>query len=258
MTMFNSLEGRSVLVTGGTKGIGLGIARVFVKAGCKVVVTGRDEATGAAAVADLGGETSFVQSDVGKAADCKHAVDETVRRHGGLDVVCANAGVYPEWRLEDITEAVLDDIINTNLKGSILTVTQAIPALAKTGRGRIVLTSSITGPFTAIPGLSVYGATKAGQLGFMRTAAMELAPKKITINAVLPGNILTDGLRGLGEEYLRSAAASIPLGHLGDLDDVGYAALFLATDEAKFITGQTIVVDGGQTLPEAASAMEAI
>jgi 3-oxoacyl-[acyl-carrier protein] reductase len=92
----------------------------------------------------------------------------------------------------------------------------------------------------------------------MRGAAMELAPKKITINAVLPGNILTEGLVGLGEDYLRTAAESIPLGKLGDLEDIGYAAMFLATDEAKFITGQTIVVDGGQTLPEAPSAMEAI
>ncbi len=258
MTMFNSLEGRSVLVTGGTKGIGLGIAQVFVKAGCKVVVTGRDEATGAAAVAQLGGETSFVKSDVGVALDCKHAVEETVRRHGGLDVVCANAGVYPECRIADMTEEILDQIINTNLKGNILTVTHALEALERSGHGRIILTSSITGPITAIPALSHYGATKAGQLGFMRTAAMELAPRKITINAVLPGNILTEGLVGLGEEYLQSAAASIPLGKLGDLEDIGYAALFLATDEAKFITGQTIVVDGGQTLPEAPSAMAAI
>jgi 3-oxoacyl-[acyl-carrier protein] reductase len=256
--MFNSLEGRSVLVTGGTKGIGLGIAKVFVEAGCKVVVSGRDEATGAAAVATLGGETSYVKGDVGVAADCKYVVEETVRRHGGLDIVCANAGVFPECRLEDMTEEALDQIINTNLKGNILTVTHAISALAKSGHGRVVLTSSITGPLTAIPALSHYAATKAGQLGFMRTAAMELAPKKITINAVLPGNVMTDGLVGLGQEYLDSAAASIPLGKLGDLEDIGYAALFLATDEAKFITGQTIVVDGGQTLPEAPSAMEAI
>ena len=257
-TMFNSLEGRSVLVTGGTKGIGLGIARVFAKAGCKVAVSGRDEATGAAAVAELGDGASFVQGDVSKAADCKRVVEETVARNGGLDVLCANAGIFPECRLEEMTEEALDLVIDTNLKGNILSVAHAIPALAKSGHGRIVLTSSITGPFTAIPALSHYGASKAGQLGFMRTAAMELAPKRITINAVLPGNVMTEGLEGLGEDYLRTAAESIPLGKLGDIEDIGYAALFLATDEAKFITGQTIVVDGGQTLPEAPSAMEAI
>jgi 3-oxoacyl-[acyl-carrier protein] reductase len=199
-----------------------------------------------------------VKGDVSRAADCKRVVDETVERHGGLDILCANAGIFPECRLEDMTEEVLDLMLDTNLKGNILSVAQAIPALAQSGHGRIILTSSITGPFTAIPALSHYGASKAGQLGFMRGAAMELAPKKITINAVLPGNILTEGLVGLGEDYLRTAAESIPLGKLGDLEDIGYAAMFLATDEAKFITGQTIVVDGGQTLPEAPSAMEAI
>lgn len=257
-TMFTPLEGRSVLVTGGTKGIGLGIARVFAKAGCKVAVSGRDAATGEAAAAALGDNASFVQGDVSKADECRRVVDEVVARHGGLDVLCANAGIFPETRLDEMTEAALDEMLDTNLKGNILTVVAAIPALAKTGHGRVILTSSITGPFTAIPALSHYGASKAGQLGFMRGAAMELAPKKITINAVLPGNILTEGLQGLGEDYLRTAAESIPLGHLGEVEDIGNAALFLATDEAKFITGQTIVVDGGQTLPEAPSAMEAI
>ena len=220
--------------------------------------SGRDEATGAAAVAELGDGASFVQGDVSKAADCKRVVEETVARNGGLDVLCANAGIFPETRLDEMTEAALDEMLDTNLKGNILTVAAAIPALAASGHGRVILTSSITGPFTAIPALSHYGASKAGQLGFMRGAAMELAPKRITINAVLPGNILTEGLQGLGEDYLRTAAESIPLGKLGEVEDIGYAALFLATDEAKFITGQTIVVDGGQTLPEAPSAMEAI
>ncbi len=257
-TMFTPLEGRSVLVTGGTKGIGLGIARVFARAGCRVAVSGRDAATGEAAVAELGENASFVQGDVRKADECRRMVDEVVARHGALDVLCANAGIFPETRLDEMTEEALDDMLDTNLKGNILTVVAAIPALAQSGRGRIVLTSSITGPFTAIPALSHYGASKAGQLGFMRGAAMELAPKKITINAVLPGNVLTEGLQGLGEDYLRTAAESIPLGHLGEVEDIGTAAMFLATDEAKFITGQTIVVDGGQTLPEAPSAMEAI
>lgn len=257
-TMFHSLEGRSVLVTGGTKGIGLGIARAFARAGCKVVITGRDAATGEAAVAALGEGASFVQGDVGKAADCKHAVDETVARHGGLDVVCANAGVYPDCRVEDMTEEALDEIINTNLKGNILTVRHAIPALEASGHGRVILTSSITGPNTGFPGWSHYGATKAGQLGFMRTAAIELAPKRITVNAVLPGNIVTGSLEDLGEDYVNQSIATIPMGALGDLDDIGYAALFFATDEAKYITGQPLIIDGGQTLPESPLAMELI
>ena len=121
----------------------------------------------------------------------------------------------------------------------------------------MVLTSSITGPVTGYPGWSHYGATKAAQLGFLRTAAIELAAKGITINAVMPGNIETEGLDELGPEYRRKMEASIPQRKLGTVEDIGYAALFLATDEAGYITGQTIVVDGGQVLPESMMALEA-
>jgi 3-oxoacyl-[acyl-carrier protein] reductase len=124
------------------------------------------------------------------------------------------------------------------------------------GGGRIILTSSITGPITGYPGWSHYGASKAGQLGFMRTAAIELAPRNITVNAVLPGNIFTEGLAGLGADYIASMEASIPLKRLGSVEDIANAALFLASEEAAYITGQTITVDGGQTLPESLGALE--
>jgi 3-oxoacyl-[acyl-carrier protein] reductase len=119
----------------------------------------------------------------------------------------------------------------------------------------VILTSSITGPITGFPGWTHYGASKAAQLGFMRTAAIELAASGITVNAVLPGNIATEGLAELGAGYVSQMTAAIPLGRLGSVDDIGYAALFLATDEAGYITGQTIVVDGGQVLPESAEAL---
>ena len=117
------------------------------------------------------------------------------------------------------------------------------------------MTSSITGPVTGYPGWAHYGASKAGMLGFMRTAAIEFARYKITINAVMPGNIMTEGLDDVGEDYLRLMEKSIPLGKLGDPEDVAYAMLFLASHEAKYITGQTLVVDGGQTLPESIDAV---
>jgi 3-oxoacyl-[acyl-carrier protein] reductase len=145
----------------------------------------------------------------------------------------------------------------TNLKGSFLAVKACLPWLKRSDQGRIVLTSSITGPVTGFPGWSHYGASKAGQLGFMRTACIELARYGITINAVLPGNIITEGLAGLGEEYRNTMAASIPMKRLGTVEDVGNAALFLASKEAGFITGQTIIVDGGQTLPETLEAIDA-
>jgi 3-oxoacyl-[acyl-carrier protein] reductase len=140
----------------------------------------------------------------------------------------------------------------------VLAVQACLPALKSSGRGRVIVTSSITGPITGFPGWTHYGASKAGQLGFMRTAAIELAPSGITVNAVLPGNIITEGLLSLGEDYAEQMAAAIPMRRLGSVDDIGYAALFLATDEAAYITGQTIVVDGGQVLPESPEAIAAI
>src|SRR5439155_21040286 len=199
--MFTSIAGRSVLVTGGTKGIGKGIARVFARAGANVVVSGRDTSAGETVLRDLAGlsgSVSFVRGDVGLAPDCERIAAETIARNGGLDVLCANAGVYPSARIEEMTEADIDAIFATNVKGSILMVRACTRALERSGRGRVLLTSSITGPITGYPGWSHYGATKAAQLGFMRTAAIELAPKGITVNAVLPGNIATEGLAELG------------------------------------------------------------
>jgi 3-oxoacyl-[acyl-carrier protein] reductase len=157
-----------------------------------------------------------------------------------------------------MSENDIDSIFATNVKGCMLTVKACLPHLERSGRGRVILTSSITGPITGFPGWSHYGATKAAQLGFLRTACIELAPKAITINAVLPGNIVSEGLDELGEDYLAQMTASIPLGRLGTVEEIGATALFLATDEAAYITGQTIVVDGGQTVPESLAALQAL
>jgi 3-oxoacyl-[acyl-carrier protein] reductase len=248
--VFTPVTGRTVLVTGGTKGIGKAIAKTFLGAGAKVVVAGRDEPTGAAAVAELGargGDVAYVRADVSAAADAERMVAETVQRFGSLDVVCANAGIFPAARLTEMTEQEIDAIFATNVKGMMLTIKAAIPALARSGHGRVIITSSITGPITGFPGWSHYGATKAAQLGFLRTAAIELAPRGITVNAVMPGNVETEGLAELGPDYRAKMEASIPQGKLGTAADIGNAALFLATDEAGYITGQTIVIDGGQT-----------
>ena len=257
--MFTPIDGRTVLVTGGTKGIGKGIAGVFARAGANVVVTGRDAEQGEGAARELsgqGGEVAYVGGDVAKAADCERVAAETAARFGGIDVVCANAGVFPDVKLADMTEEDIDAIFATNVKGCMLTVKACIPHLERTGRGRVILTSSITGPVTGYPGWSHYGATKAAQLGFIRTACIELAPKGITVNAVMPGNIYSEGLDELGEDYLTSMTDSIPLGRLGKVEEIGAAALFLATDEAAFITGQTIIVDGGQVVPESLAALQ--
>jgi 3-oxoacyl-[acyl-carrier protein] reductase len=254
--MFTPLTGRSVVVTGGTKGIGKGIARVFSAAGARVLIVGRDEAAAKETVASLPeGTTSYVLADIATAAGCAVVAATAAERHGGLDVLCANAGVFPDVLLADLTETAIDEVLGTNLKGTILSVQACLPALAASGRGRVIVTSSITGPLTGYPGWAHYGASKAGQLGFVRTAAIELARQRITVNAVLPGNVLTEGLADLGEDYLRAMESAIPLGRLGTVEEIGNACLFLATEEAAYITGQTIVVDGGQVLPESPQAL---
>jgi 3-oxoacyl-[acyl-carrier protein] reductase len=255
--MFSPVNGRSVVVTGGTKGIGKGIAAVFADAGARVTIVGRDRASAEATATDLassGADVGFVLADVAQPAECARMADEVLARSGSIDVLCANAGIFPAQKLADMTEADFDTVFNTNVKGCVFSVQACAQALAASGHGRVIITSSITGPITGFPGWSHYGASKAAQLGFLRTAAIELAPKGITVNAVLPGNIVTEGLQGLGADYLATMAASIPLRRLGDPRDIGSAALFLATDEAGYITGQTIVVDGGQTLPESLEA----
>jgi 3-oxoacyl-[acyl-carrier protein] reductase len=249
--MFTPLTGRTVLVTGGTKGIGKGIAGVFAKAGADVVVNGRDAATGEQAAQELGAR--FVQGDVANPDDCERIAAEA----GDVDILCANAGVFPDVKLADMSAEDIDTIFAVNVKGTMLSVKACLPALERSGHGRVIVTSSITGPITGFPGWSHYGATKAAQLGFIRTAALELAAKGITINAVLPGNVVSEGLIAAGPEYRAAMEASIPQRKLGTVEDIGYAALFFATDEASYITGQTLVIDGGQVLPESLMALEA-
>jgi 3-oxoacyl-[acyl-carrier protein] reductase len=257
--MFTPITGRSVVVTGGSRGIGRGIARVFAAAGARVMVVARDREAAEAAVAEIrdrGGDASYLLADLADPVSADRLVGAAVERHGRLDVLCCNAGIYPASPLREVTAEEIDQVLAVNLRSMMLSVRACLPHMERAGGGRVILTSSITGPITGYPGWSHYGASKAAQLGFMRTAAIELARARVTINAVLPGNIVTEGLEDLGEEYLRRMEGSIPLGRLGSVEDVAHAALFLASDEAGYITGQTIVVDGGQTLPESLMALE--
>jgi 3-oxoacyl-[acyl-carrier protein] reductase len=254
-----SLAGKSVVVTGGSKGIGRGIASVFAEAGAKVAVAARSAADVDAVVAALDalgeGKVIGVVTDVSDPASCAAMAAAAVESFGHIDVLCANAGIFPDAPLATMTPDDLAEVLDVNVKGTVFAVQACLPALIASGRGRVILTSSITGPITGFPGWSHYGASKSAQLGFMRTAAIELAPHAITVNAILPGNILTEGLADLGEDYIAGMSRSIPAGALGTPADIGYLAAFLATDEAGYITGQAIAVDGGQVLPESPDAV---
>ncbi len=253
--MLTSIKGRSAIVTGGSKGIGRGIAQVFAEQGARVTIIARDEAALKDAAREMGDNVRYAVADVTDWDAVQHAVAGAVAAQGGLDIVCANAGAYPETFIADMDVAEWDAVMAVNLRSSFLAVKAAIPHFEAAGKGRVVLISSITGPITGYPGWSHYGAAKAGQMGFLRSAAIELAQYGTTINAVLPGNILTHATDTLGPDYVSRMAATIPLGRLGGVRDIGNAALFLASDEAGYITGQQIVVDGGQTLPETPDAV---
>ena len=256
--MLTSFKGKSVIVTGGSKGIGRGIATVFARQGAKVTITARGEEALKLATAEIEGDVRYELCDVSDWASVQSMVANVIKTHGGLDVICANAGAFPQTKIIDMDPAEWDDVMATNLRSSFLCVKAVIPHFEKAGKGRVVLTSSITGAITGFPGWSHYGASKSGQLGFLKTAAMELSRYNTTINAVMPGNIYTEGLQNLGQEYLDTMAASIPLKRLGDVEDIGNAALFFASDEAAYITGQQIVVDGGQIIPESLEALAEI
>jgi 3-oxoacyl-[acyl-carrier protein] reductase len=254
--MLKSLQGKTVIVTGSSKGIGRGIAKRFGLAGLNVLVVSRHLAEAETVAKEIGPNASAFAADISDPEPCQAMVAAALDRYGSVDILCANAGIFPAAKLGEMTAADFDQVIGVNLKGTFLSVSAVLPAMKAQKKGRIVITSSITGPITGYPGWSHYGASKSGQLGFMRTAAIELAPYNITVNAVMPGNIITEGLEGLGEDYLTSMAACIPMKRLGTVEDIANAVLYFASDEAGYVTGQTIVVDGGQVLPESLAALE--
>jgi 3-oxoacyl-[acyl-carrier protein] reductase len=245
-------------VTGASRGIGKGIARVLSAAGANVLLVSRSQVHVQAAAEEVAsaGETDWIVADVSRGEDVGAVAERAVERFGSVDILCCNAGIFPQTPIARMTREEWDQVFATNVTGTFLCVQACLPAMRRQGRGRIVVTSSITGPITGYPGWSHYGATKAAQLGFIRTAALELAPFGITVNAVLPGNIATEGLGELGEDYLATMAASIPQGRLGTVEDIGAAVLFFGSDAAGYITGQTLVVDGGQILPETLEALQ--
>lgn len=251
----DSLDGQVAVITGAAKGIGRGIAKVLIDEGACVVLADLDGEQADATAAELDGSRGRaigVETDVTDGEDLKRMAAAAIARWGRLDILAANAGIYPHIPFAELEPAAFDQLMTINVRGAVFAAQACIPEMAKQSYGRIVLTSSITGSIVGQPGYAHYGASKAAMLGFMRSAAIEVAADGITINAVLPGNISTPGFDDLGPEHERAMLAAIPLGVFGEPEDVGWAVRFLASPEARYITGQTLVIDGGQVLPESA------
>lgn len=248
------LEGKAALITGAGQGIGRGIATVFADVGAKVVVATRTAVSGQVtvdAINEAGGDAILVETDVQDPEQCQAAVDATVDAFGRLDIMVHNAASFAGGMIEHFDPADLQDALSTNLIAGFHLTKMSIPHMKARGAGRLLFTSSVTGPRVVMPGAGYYAATKSGLNGFIRTAGMELAPLKITVNGVEPGFIKTPALDHIADAAGQAEMAKyVPAGHFGEPEDIAHAMVYLASDQASYVTGQTICVDGGSTLPE--------
>ncbi|HSX24998.1 MAG TPA: SDR family oxidoreductase [Candidatus Andersenbacteria bacterium] len=249
------LSGKTAIVTGGAMGIGLGIAKRLAEAGANIVIADINEQAGNTAVAELqesGWKSIFVQADVSSAEDAQHAVNSAVDTYGSLDILVNNAGIYPQGSMLDMKLETFEKILAVNLKSAFLFTKISAEKMIAQGRGgRIINITSIDAIHPSSVGLSAYGASKHGLWGFTKNTALELAAYNIQVNAIAPGGISTPGA-GAGqpgiEDIMKAFIAKIPLKRIGQPDDIGKVALFLASDLSSYMTGSQIVVDGGVLL----------
>ena len=247
--MTRRLEGKVALIVGAARGIGKGIAVRFAEEGAKLVIADVEVEAGQATAAELG--AVFIRTDISQMADAEAAVALALATYGKLDILVQNAGIYPWQLLENTSPDDWDRVMAVNLRGSFVAARAALVPMKAQGSGRMLFTSSITGPHVTSPGHGHYSATKAGINGLIRAAALEFSGYGILVNGVEPGNILTEAIQlHRGATFIKQMEDAIPLGRLGSVRDIANAFLFLASDDASYITGTTIVVDGGQLLPE--------
>jgi 3-oxoacyl-[acyl-carrier protein] reductase len=250
--MAGRVQDKVAIVVGAAQGIGAGMAARLAREGATLVIADWHEKEGTATAGRLGAE--FVRTDISKKDEVEALVKAVLDRHGRIDILCQNAGIFPYSMIDEISVEEWDQVLAVNLRGNFLAIQACLKPMKQQRYGRIVLTSSITGPRVSQPGHAHYSASKAGINGLIRAAAMEAAPFGVTVNGIEPGNILTEGMKAeRTAEFIEAMTRSVPLGRLGTPDDVASAVLFLASDDAAYITGTTIIVDGGQILPESKS-----
>jgi NAD(P)-dependent dehydrogenase (short-subunit alcohol dehydrogenase family) len=239
------LGGKVAIVTGAASGIGLGIAQLFVKEGAKVVFSDIDE-SGKAAADVAGGNALFIQCDISDTESVKNLIAKTLEALGTINILVNNAGIVRQNPISETSDEEWNAVINTNLKGPFLLTREVLPTFEKNGQGKIVNTASIAG-IIGYENLSSYCASKGGIIAMTRALALEFAPKKINVNCICPGAIKT-GMTKMIEEnetMLKQTLMVIPAGRMGDPIDIANAALYLASDESDYVTGTSIVVDGG-------------
>lgn len=245
---------KTVLVTGGAQGIGRAIVEAFALRGARVMIADLRLAQAQALAAELTAracQVAAIAVDLADATAVGALVQGLEQDWGRLDVLIHNAGYFPLTPFAEITPPLLERTLAVNLSALFWLTQAALPMFQRQGAGCVLVTSSVTGPRVAYPGLSHYAASKAGVNGFIRNAALELASLQVRVNGVEPGMIATPAMGNLGDGQLNlEIAGRVPLGRLGRAEDIAGAMLFLASDLAAYITGQTIVVDGGSTLPE--------
>jgi len=236
------LQGKVAVITGGTTGIGFAAAKLFVEEGAYVFITGRRQRELDAAVKAIGSKVTGVQGDVAKLADLDRLY-AAVKAKGKLNIVFANAGIAEFAPLDKVTEDHFDRLFDINVKGALFTVQKALPLL-KEG-GSIILNGSVAG-VKGTPAFGVYGATKAALRSFARTWTSDLKDRRIRANVLGPGPTDTPALDGLAAEVLAWIVSTIPMGRMGESDEIAKAALFLASDDSSFVTGIDLFVDGGR------------
>jgi NAD(P)-dependent dehydrogenase (short-subunit alcohol dehydrogenase family) len=255
--MVQRLEGKVALITGGTSGIGEATAKLFAREGARVAIAGRRRELGEAVVAQIersGGDAIFIAADVTRVEDCRRSIEETIATYGHIDILFNNAGIVTQGTVEEISEKDWVHTFDVNVKGTYLMTKFALP-LMRAQRGGVIVNNASDWGIVGGPGYSAYSASKGAVVLLTKSVALEVARDNIRVNAVCPGDTYVERWRVderrddsiSFEEELKAMGEDLPIGRVGTVDEIANAVLFLASEESSFMTGATLIVDGGNT-----------